>query len=176
MESDGETLTVQGAGGQVELRVCFTESGPVLRFDAPSLMLSNSGDLSLRSRNLELCAQENLSVRVGGDLEQQVTGGAKLKVGEDLDISAQAASLRGRLGEVCLEANDDLVLNGERVLLNCPTEEEQARRQQAVKDLKDLLALNYHPPGTPRRLPRSAPVADPDAPAPPDRGEDEEKA
>ena len=48
--------------------------------------------------------------------------------------------------------------NGERVLLNCPTDEEVERRTREVKTLQDLLELPFQPPGGPRRLPPSAPV------------------
>ena len=66
--------------------------------------------------------------------------------------------VEARLGELALAANDDVALNGERVLLNCPTDEEVERRTREVKTLEDLLELPFRSPGSPRRLPASAPV------------------
>jgi len=148
---DGEeALTVEGRGGEVELQVRLTDRGPVLRLDAAAVELVSSGEMKMRSRSLSVETEEGISLRAGRDLE----------------VSAQAASIRGRRGEVAVDANDDLVLNGARVLLNAPTEEEVARQREAVRDLKDYLALPAEVPGAPVRLPPSEPVEEP-------RGEDE---
>ena len=65
---------------------------------------------------------------------------------------------RFRRGEVSLEANDDLVLNGVRVVINCPREEEVQRQGRAARDLRQLLAVPFQEPGDAQRMPRSEPV------------------
>jgi hypothetical protein len=142
VQGQEERLVVSDAGGNVELKVRLTDQGPVLVFETARLEFASRHDMSVRCRNLALEAEQGITLRSG----------------EDLSLSGQAVSLEGRRGEVALQANDDLVINGERVLVNCPTEEEVQRQQAAARSLKDLLELPFRGPGGPRRLAARAPV------------------
>lgn len=150
MQDGHELLTVAAPGGEVELRVTFGPRGPVLHFEQAAVQLHTDADLDLRCRSFNVEAAESISLRTAGDL--------RLRAGHDASLSAQAMELRGRRGEVLLQANDDLVLNGERVLLNCPTAEERQRQLAQVRSVQELMQATGHPPGSPVRLPPSDPV------------------
>ena len=152
------TVTIVGPGGEIELMVRITAQGPVLSFGGDSITIETKADLGLRCKRFALEAEQEIRLHSKGDFRQVVEGEASLRVKKDLEISAQAVVVKGRLGEVAIEANDDLVLNGERVLLNCPTEEETQRRLRAVSSLEELLAVPFFHHHSPRRLPKSKPV------------------
>jgi hypothetical protein len=153
----GEALSVVSAGGDVRLEVLLTPAGAVLRLAGPRVAIETDGELALRCGSFRV---EAGSVALGatGDLALAAGRGLELRAGHDAGLSAQAVTIEGRRGEIALQANDDLVLNGERVLLNCPTEEEVERQRREAKTLQDLLELPFRNPGSPRRLPKSAPV------------------
>ena len=153
-----ESIAISSREGQVELTIRLTDAGPVLQFNSANLELQSSGDVSLRCNKLSVETEQSLSLRSKGDMEQVVDGGCAVRVGRDLEISAQAAEIVGHRGEVSLEANDDLVLNGARVMMNCPREEEVQRQGRAARDLRQLLAVPFQEPGDAQRMPRSEPV------------------
>lgn len=157
----GETIKVVGPAGKIEFMVRLTAQGPVLSFGADSITIETKGDLGLRCRRFAVEAEQDIRFHSKGNFKQVIEGEGSVKVKKDLEISAQAVGVKGRLGEVAIEANDDLVLNGERVLLNCPTEEEIQRRLQAVSSFEELLAAPFYHHQSPRRLPKSEPVSEP---------------
>ena len=67
------------------------------------LSLKTDGDLALSARRIDLNATEGMSLTTAGDLK--TTGRTQTIVAD--------------LGDVKLKANDDVRLNGERVLVNC---------------------------------------------------------
>lgn len=156
-EPGGEALTVLSAAGDVRLEVFLTPAGAVLRLAGPRVAIEAAGELALRCERFEVRA-ESIDLGASGAVAVEAGRGLDLRAGHDAAFSAQAMKVEARLGELSLKANDDVALDGERVLLNCPTDEEVERRAREVKTLKDLLELPFQVPGSPRRLPASAPV------------------
>jgi hypothetical protein len=156
-EPEGETLKVVSAGGEVRLEVLLTPSGAILRFAGPRVAIEAEGELALRCTRFVVQA-ESIALGASGDVALTAGSGLDLRAGHDAAVSAQAVRVEARRGDLALAANDDVTLNGERVLLNCPTDEEVERRTREAATLKDLLALPFQAPGSPRRLPPSAPV------------------
>jgi uncharacterized protein (DUF2345 family) len=103
-------LLLRGPRGST-LTIEVTAAGPVLRFDGPTLSVEAAGELAIRAETVSIEARNGLSLAAGGD--------ARVAVGGDLEIAAHAQTLRARAGDVQVVANDDVKLNGERVLLNC---------------------------------------------------------
>lgn len=156
-EGGGEALQVVSASGDVRLEVLLTPEGAVLRIAGPRLAIEAEGELALRCGRFAVEA-ETIALGASGDVSVSAGRGLGLRAGHDAAISSQAVKIEARRGDVAVVANDDVALNGERVLLNCPTDEEAERQRQAAKSLKDLLELPFQAPGSPRRLPASSPV------------------
>ena len=156
-EAGGEALAVVGTDGAVRLEVLLTASGVVLRLAGPRVVLEAEGTLDVRCARFEVNA-ESIALDASGDVSFAAGRGLEVAAGHDASISAQAVTVAARRGDVALVANDDVALNGERVLLNCPTDEEAERQRTAATSLKDRLELPFRSPGSPRRLPSSAPV------------------
>lgn len=156
-EPGGEALKVVSADGALRLEVVLTPAGAVLRFAGPRVSIEAGGELSLRCARFEVHA-EQISLGASGDVAVAAGRGLEVHAGHDALVSAQALKVEARRGDLALRANDDVALDGERVLLNCPTDEEVERRTREAATLKDLLELPFRAPGDPRRLPASAPV------------------
>jgi hypothetical protein len=119
LASDGiDRLTVRGPEGVVELSVRFTAEGPVLAFSAASIALATRGDMSLNCETLRVRARGGIVMDAAGDLEQRIGGRQVVDVAGSAAIEAQDVSIRARLGDVGVTANDDVRIDGERVLLN----------------------------------------------------------
>lgn len=155
--AEGEALQVVSPGGEVRLEVLLTPDGTVLRFAGPRLAIEASGELALRCVRFAVEA-ETIALGASGDVSVAAGRGLGLHAGHDASLSAQAVTVEGRRGDVALSANDDVALNGERVLLNCPTDEEVERRTREARTVQDLLELPFRAAGSPRRLPPSDPV------------------
>ena len=156
-EPGGETITVVSADGGVRLEVLLTTGGTVLRIAGPKVSIEAEGELALRCARFEVQA-EAIALGASGDVTLSAGRGLDLRAGHDAAFSAQAVTVEARRGDFALAANDDVALNGERVLLNCPTDEEVERRTREARTLQDLLELPFQAPGGARRLPPSAPV------------------
>ncbi len=88
---------------------------------------------------------------------QRVGGNYEVAVRDDATIKAQALELIAELGELGLKANDDIALNGLRVLLNVPNEEDLIDKETALASLAEFLKRPFAPKGEPRRLPKDQP-------------------
>ncbi|MCY0991937.1 hypothetical protein OV203_32670 [Nannocystis sp. ILAH1] len=106
-----DTLELFGRDGKVVLAIEVRETGPVLRFEGAGLTLKAAGELVLDAKKLTLRSEEALSLSTGGDLELIAAG--------DLRSTARVQTITAELGDVRVEANDDVRIDGERVLVNC---------------------------------------------------------
>jgi hypothetical protein len=116
--SHGRILSVERLGDVAELRISDAsgrgeltieiridpERGPVLRVSAASIELDAAHDVVARCRRFEVVATESVSLRSEGDVGVHAQG--------RVDVSAAT-------GDVKIQANDDVQLLGEHVLLNC---------------------------------------------------------
>ena len=103
-------LVVRSPTGQVELTVRFTEQGPVLSFSGAAIDLVSPGAVSLDCGSLRIHARDGIALETGGDIVQSARGA--------LRAEADDVSLRSRVGDLKLAANDDVIVEGERIRLN----------------------------------------------------------
>lgn len=91
---DGDFLTVRSQEGSCVLTVLITDAGPVLRFEAASLQVAASKSVEIACEDFRVAARNELALE-----------------GREVDV-------RARLGGVRVRADDDVAIDGERVLLN----------------------------------------------------------
>jgi uncharacterized protein (DUF2345 family) len=106
----GHTLRLFGADGGATLTVRITPGGPVLQFSG-GLEIQAEGPLALSGQTLALHGREGVAISTGGDLE--------LHAERDLHSVARIQNITADLGNVNLRANDDVRIDGERVMVNC---------------------------------------------------------
>jgi len=106
----GGVLSLMAADGSQPIEIEITPAGPILRLRS-GLAVTVEGPIALSAESLTIHAQKQLSLTTGGSLSIEAAG--------DLTTTAEAQTISARLGDVRLEANDDVVLRGERVKMNC---------------------------------------------------------
>ena len=119
-ELDGagaDVLRIHARDGQCVLTVRITDEGPVLSFSGATLELE-ARRLDVSCDDLRLRVGGAAVVDVGGDLDARVAGRASHEIQGDLRTAARSMALEARTGGMTLDANDDVALKGERVLLN----------------------------------------------------------
>jgi hypothetical protein len=108
---DANIVKVIGPEGAVKLTIYVTPSGPVLHIDGDGLEIRCSGALAIDAQHLILRGREGLELSTGGDAAVRCDG--------DLHVEARAQTFSAELGDVKVRANDDVILDGERIRMNC---------------------------------------------------------
>lgn len=106
-----DRLVVTSPEGRVELSIRFTESGPVLDFEAAAIQLKSAGEVAVQCNNFKVEAAKKIQLSTEGDMVQDIGGKAH--------VEAHSVEVRARRGNVDINANDDVRLLGERIKLNC---------------------------------------------------------
>jgi len=103
-------LHIKRADGVPTLTIRITEGGPVLSFH-DSLQIQAAGIVGIEGQTVAIRGREGVQIESGGNTSIVAKG--------DFSSVADAQSIRARLGDVEVKANDDVRLRGERIKLNC---------------------------------------------------------
>lgn len=106
-----DRLIITSANGKVSITITITDSGPVLHLEGAGLMIRADGDLAINARSLAIHGRDGIALTSGGDAHICVQG--------DLTTQARIQNITAELGNVNVQANDDVVIDGERILMNC---------------------------------------------------------
>lgn len=106
-----DLIQLRDSHGRVTLSIEVTDAGPVLRFEGEALQIRAAGALMVEAEDLSLHGRSHLSLTTGGSLDVAAEG--------DLSSQARVQQIRATLGNVNIAANDDVRIDGERVMVNC---------------------------------------------------------
>jgi uncharacterized protein (DUF2345 family) len=98
-----DALVITSPQGRVEMEIRFTAEGPVLSFSSAAVHLESPKSVSLSC--------DDFRVRARGEVDIAAEKTAR--------VEGHGVEVRSRRRDVHLKANDDVRLDGERVLLNC---------------------------------------------------------
>ena len=104
-------LKILGSDQQVTLSIQITSAGPVLNLHQAGLILRSDGDFAVDARHVTLHGREGVTLTSDG--------GVKVCAAGDLESRARIQNVTAELGNVNIRANDDVKLNGERIMMNC---------------------------------------------------------
>lgn len=90
----GEVLTVHSREGACVLSILLTDAGPVLRFEAVALHVVTTKSFDVECESFRVHARDQVNVE------------------------GRSVGVRANLGSVTVQADDDVSIDGERVLLN----------------------------------------------------------
>lgn len=107
----GERLSVAHPSGAVVLEV-------LVGADTLRVALTTDAELELACRRFRVTAEDGIELLTNGDLVSSVAGDVQLRCAGELDQCGEEVRLRARRGELRLDANDDVRVRGERILLN----------------------------------------------------------
>jgi hypothetical protein len=100
---DGHHLRIVGPAGGQGVEIVITPQGPVLRLGS-GLRVELAGELKVDAEHVALHGRNGVALTSGGEVTVE---------------AATHLTARADLGEVRIKANDDLRLDGERLLMNC---------------------------------------------------------
>ncbi len=109
-EPDVEVVRILEGNKRPAMSVRITSQGLDVTLDGASLTLRAAGTLNLEAEHLRLTGRSGVCLRSEGDAVIEVAG--------KLQTTARSQALVATLGEVHVSANDDVKLDGERILLN----------------------------------------------------------
>lgn len=113
--SDGggaQRLDVRAPDGKVCLSITIGPDGPRVELSAASLSISTQGAIELEGESVKLASRGNMVLKTGGDLIVEAE--------KAIEMSAFEAKIAATTGDLTLEANDDVRVDGERIRLNAP--------------------------------------------------------
>lgn len=113
--SDGagaQRLDVRAPDGKVCLSITIGPDGPRVELSAASLSISAQGAIELEGESVKLASRGNMVLKTGGDLIVEAE--------KAIEMSAFEAKIAATTGDLMLEANDDVRVDGERIRLNAP--------------------------------------------------------
>jgi hypothetical protein len=117
-EKAGETLEIRAPNGAIELVVRLTPEGPVLQLRSSRLELVATGEVQVTCSRFSVEASEDVHIHAAGDLVESAGGRAVLAAAGPALIEARSVELGARLGNIALRANDEVIVEGERIHLN----------------------------------------------------------
>ena len=110
-QDHSDILRLLGNEGETSLTIEVTERGTILRFSGAALTFQAGGNLSIEADRISLHGRSGLSLTSGGDV--------RILTPADLRSEARIQTVKATLGNVNIKANDDVRINGERVMVNC---------------------------------------------------------
>ncbi|PRQ09742.1 hypothetical protein ENSA7_04970 [Enhygromyxa salina] len=124
----------------LELEILVTPTGPTVRLRANAVELESATELAMRCDNLRINARSDILLSAGGRAR----------------VDAHSVDVQARVGAALIQANDDVQILGEQVLLNCerqptmpswardPNQPEPVPVSACSGDLALLASLNLH--------------------------------
>lgn len=107
-----ERLDIKAPDGTICLTITLAPEGPRVEISAASLSVESRGEIALRAETLTLAARRDLSLSAGED--------AAITAGGALQTKAFEQHIEATHGDIRVQANDDVRIDGERVRLNSP--------------------------------------------------------
>lgn len=114
-----EMLTVYHPSGQVEVSIQLTPEGAVLSMAASAINLRTAGDINIACDRFRVHSRGAIDIHTDGDFHQQIEGTYSTEATGPALITAREVTLRTEGGDMNLEAEQDVWVNGERVMINC---------------------------------------------------------
>ncbi len=119
IDKENGDLTLLAKNQTVQLVISVREEGIILNLNAYQLNINSANELNLSGRKVNIDAKEQINIKTGGNLVQQIDKDSLSEVGGTNKMIAKIQKLTATLGNVDIKANDDVRIDGERVKLNC---------------------------------------------------------
>ncbi len=103
----------------VHMVITFTSNGLELTVNATNLKINVSEKLNLSGEEINIHASKKLSFVSDGNLISEVNDNMITNVRGDNESTARIQKVTSTLGNIEMKANDNVKVEGERVLLNC---------------------------------------------------------
>jgi hypothetical protein len=116
----GDLIELVAPGGELCLSIRLSAAGPIVEVRAASLKVATQGDISLDCERFAVNAREDIALVSSGGIVHDAHGDLVLRSDAEIATEAEGQQHRARRGNIDIQANDDVMLDGERVVLNGP--------------------------------------------------------
>jgi hypothetical protein len=117
LADEGDRLLITGPDGRTELAVRLTSQGPVVELRGASLELLDTRRVALKCQSFEVEATDKIVMQSHGTWEQKAKE-VRIEASGRVEVEARGVAIEARLGSVNVKANDDVIIDGERIFLN----------------------------------------------------------
>lgn len=116
----GDLIEIVAPGGELCLSIRLGATGPLVEVRAASLQVATQGDLVVDCDRFEVNARREIALVSAGGIAQDAHGDVVVRADGEIATEAAGQQHRARRGNVDIRANDDVMLDGERIKLNGP--------------------------------------------------------
>lgn len=109
------TLEVYAPSGHMCVKLVLAPEGPRIELHGADLAIRTERTLTVECERFDLRAAKGLALASGGDLELAAVGALRSEAFAQRHVATR--------GDIQLQANDDVQLDGERIRLNSPKPE-----------------------------------------------------
>jgi uncharacterized protein (DUF2345 family) len=114
-----DEIKLLGKDQELQLVISIKKEGLIVNVNASQLNINSTDELNLSSKKINIEASEQINIKSEGNLVQQIAKDCLTETAGTNKNIARVQKLTATLGNVEIKANDDLRLDGEKVLLNC---------------------------------------------------------
>lgn len=107
-----DVIRIVNPEGRVGITISVTRDGFTLNLEGAGLRLATTGTLGISAERLALHGEKGIDITTGGD--------ATIRAAGDMHSEARVQNITATLGNVNVQANDDVRVDGERIRLNSP--------------------------------------------------------
>ncbi len=104
--------------GNIMLSIDLSGNNPIVNISTGTLNIDCENELNFGAKNINIHSKENISIHSRGDLIENIEGNHFEYTKGDHYDEAKVQSIKAQLGNVNIDANDDVKLNGTMILLN----------------------------------------------------------
>ncbi len=119
VRADHQELRLRAPDGRMCLAITLTPAGPIVQVQAAALAVITEGDLRLDAGRLDVRTREGMSLHSDGDVV--------LSTSTKLTTTAFEQRILSTHGDIRMQANDDIRIDGEIIHLNNPGPQEPQR-------------------------------------------------
>lgn len=116
----GDLIELVAPGGELCLSIRLGTAGPIVEVRAASLKVATQGEISLDCERFAVNAREDIALVSSGGIVHDAHRDLILRSDAEIATEAEGQQHRARRGNFDIQANDDVMLDGERVMLNGP--------------------------------------------------------
>lgn len=115
-----DLIEIVAPGGELCLSIRLDAAGPLVEVRATALRVATEGSLVVDCERFEVNARTDISLISAGGIVQDAHGDIVTRADGEIASEGAGQQHHARLGSVDIRANDDVVLEGERIKLNGP--------------------------------------------------------
>lgn len=119
LDKDRQEIKVMDKNKATQLIISIRPEGLSLQINATDININAVNQLNFYGKEVNIEASDSIRIKTNGDLIHEIGNDCTAEIGGTNNNKAQTHIITAELGNVEITANDDVRLDGERVLFNC---------------------------------------------------------